>query len=623
MKKKSAVVFCGTSNHLFAMACVIMDLKRFSPNIADEILILHDGGVQDSDKKLINRIFATRFIEYNFPIQDTSIFDQGTLRYFSEMVYAKFECLKLLNDYKTILFLDYDIVITKDISELMSPCASGIKMLPAGNSVKDQLLEEYRNIKLEGYDLDAEGICGSTFVFQDNLKNYMEMYDFCYEKLRDCAKYLYTAEQAIFDFMIQKFNLQAVFLDPLKYTPHPRDPVKDASILHAYGQPKFWNGIENEQWQKNYAAWVEMGGTKYNTKQTPKRFFKKTARKINNMIDRGRFFVGLIKNFKKTRKNALIYNYFSSQQFKSNPWTFDQCKNYGKDFEKTFYDKNFAEKFGQLLSGLDDDSQKELKFIFLRMLWLAAFNRDSLYTENEIAAFTQTSEKKARKEKGYFLFEGFKFKNQNMTGHNFYNDMGLGLLSNTVLAGLKDKDVLDIGAYVGDSALMLSRYPVAHIYAFEPFDDAFDELTYNIKLNEVTNIHPVKLGASDFVGTKKLFFGGGLSISTNNPDNSLSKGSCTNVVQIPTTTIDAFVLEKKATIGVIKIDAEGAEQEVLRGAVNTIKKDKPILLISLYHNIDDFMNIKPWVDELNLGYKYKINKPEPTTFVEETLLVCY
>ena len=476
MKKKSAVVFCGTSNHLFAMACVIMDLKRFSPNIADEILILHDGGVQDSDKKLINRIFATRFIEYNFPIQDTSIFDQGTLRYFSEMVYAKFECLKLLNDYKTILFLDYDIVITKDISELMSPCASGIKMLPAGNSVKDQLLEEYRNIKLEGYDLDAEGICGSTFVFQDNLKNYMEMYDFCYEKLRDCAKYLYTAEQAIFDFMIQKFNLQAVFLDPLKYTPHPRDPVKDASILHAYGQPKFWNGIENEQWQKNYAAWVEMGGTKYNTKQTPKRFFKKTARKINNMIDRGRFFVGLIKNFKKTRKNALIYNYFSSQQFKSNPWTFDQCKNYGKDFEKTFYDKNFAEKFGQLLSGLDDDSQKELKFIFLRMLWLAAFNRDSLYTENEIAAFTQTSEKKARKEKGYFLFEGFKFKNQNMTGHNFYNDMGLGLLSNTVLAGLKDKDVLDIGAYVGDSALMLSRYPVAHIYAFEPFDDAFDEI---------------------------------------------------------------------------------------------------------------------------------------------------
>jgi len=623
MKKNSAVVFCGTSNQLFAMACVIMDLKRLSPNIAEEIIILHDGKVKESDKTLINRIFATRFIKYDFPIQDTSTFDQGILKHFSEMVYAKFECLKLLDEYNTILFLDYDIVITKDISELMLPCTSGIKVIPAGIGVKGQLLEEYRDIKLEGYDLDAEGISAGTFVFQSNLKNHMQMYDFCYEALRAYNKYLYMPEQAIFDFMIQKYNLSPVYLEPKKYTPHPRDSVNDASILHAYGQPKFWNGIHNEQWQKNYAAWVEMGGSKYSEKRPPKSFLKKTAKKIKNLVKDGIGLIGLLKNLRKIRKNGLIYNYFLSPQFKQSPWVFDQCKNFGKDFEKIYYHKDFTIKFEKLLTGLDDDSQRELKFIFLRMLFVSAFNRDSLYSENEITAFKKESKKKAQKEKEYFLFEGFRFKNKNMTQHNFCNDLGLALLPDAVLAGIRDKDIVDVGAYVGDSALLLSRYSAANIYAFEPFDDAFNELKHNIKLNEAANIHPVKLGVSDSVGTKKLFFGENLSVSTNNPENSLSKGACTNVVEIPTVTIDAFVFEKGASIGVVKIDAEGAEQVVLKGAVNTIKKDRPILLISLYHNIDDFMNIKPWVDALNMGYKYKIHKPEPSTFVEEVMLVCY
>ena len=209
-----------------------------------------------------------------------------------------------------------------------------------------------------------------------------------------------------------------------------------------------------------------------------------------------------------------------------------------------------------------------------------------------------------------------------MTMHNFNGDMGLALLKD--LSWIKERDIIDVGAYIGDSSFILSEYTKKKVYAFEPFNDAFSELEENIKLNEINNVITVKLGISNETGIKKLYFAkNGLSISTNDPEKSLSKGACTDEVQINTTTIDKFAKDNNLTVGIIKIDAEGAEQEVLKGAIETIKKDKPILLVSIYHNINDFMDIKPWIDNLNLDYQYKITKPEPTTFIEETLLVCY
>ena len=58
------------------------------------------------------------------------------------------------------------------------------------------------------------------------------------------------------------------------------------------------------------------------------------------------------------------------------------------------------------------------------------------------------------------------------------------------------------------------------------------------------------------------------------------------------------------------MDLEGFEQPFLRGALNTIKTQKPALMISIYHNYSDFFDIKPMLENLNLGYKFKIVRPE-------------
>ena len=44
-------------------------------------------------------------------------------------------------------------------------------------------------------------------------------------------------------------------------------------------------------------------------------------------------------------------------------------------------------------------------------------------------------------------------------------------------------------------------------------------------------------------------------------------------------------------------------------------------MISIYHNYDDFFNIKPLIESWNLGYKFKIIKPKIDCLILETVLL--
>ena len=278
-KKTNAVVFGSTSNHAFAIACVMMDLSRLSPGLVDEVIIFHDG-IDKSDQTILSTILPTRLIEYEFPIKDRSVLNAPSVRQFTKMVFTKFECLRLLDEYRNVLWLDYDIVIQSDISELFLPSKTGIKFLPGGLKVSGQLRHE-----ISEYDLDREGMCASTFVFQDTLDEWAAMYSFCYNRLQKYADDLYMPEQAIFDFMIQEFRLSPEIINPKEYTPHPTDPkfADSAKIIHSYGQPKFWNGLENNQWDSNYKTWLDAGGTGYIPPKPPSLALR-TFRKIKRVL---------------------------------------------------------------------------------------------------------------------------------------------------------------------------------------------------------------------------------------------------------------------------------------------------------------------------------------------------
>lgn len=63
-------------------------------------------------------------------------------------------------------------------------------------------------------------------------------------------------------------------------------------------------------------------------------------------------------------------------------------------------------------------------------------------------------------------------------------------------------------------------------------------------------------------------------------------------------------------IGLIKFDIEGEEQEALNGAIKTITKEKPILMIPIYHRDDYLYKIPKFLHDLNMPFEFALKWTE-------------
>lgn len=181
---------------------------------------------------------------------------------------------------------------------------------------------------------------------------------------------------------------------------------------------------------------------------------------------------------------------------------------------------------------------------------------------------------------------------------------------------IKDKNILDVGGFIGDSAIVLSKYTDAEVHTFEPEKENYDLILKTIKMNNKSNIIPHKIG----LGNKKET----LKLAVNDSASTLIDTylDTDNYEEINLTTLDEFIKDNPMKIGLIKVDVEGFEQQFLNGAKETIKAQKPVLLISIYHSLEDFFEIKPMIESWNLGYNFKIRKPVDGNISFETLLIC-
>ena len=137
--------------------------------------------------------------------------------------------------------------------------------------------------------------------------------------------------------------------------------------------------------------------------------------------------------------------------------------------------------------------------------------------------------------------------------------------------------VIDVGANVGEYTKRLSDLVGAagRVIAFEPVPDTFALLAANVVLFEHRNVTLLNLAASDqttMVGMQVPTFDTGLkdyydaSITVDAPD-----------LQVMTVALDALALVHR--VSVIKVDAEGHDPVVLRGAEGLLARDHPALIV--------------------------------------------
>lgn len=276
--KRNAVVLGFTSNFAFAVACVIMDMRKLSKNKIDQYILYHDG-LSKRDARLLKQLGDVRLVKYDFPLEGNNFSSAKVVKHFTKMVFSKFECFKLLGEFENVMWLDFDIVIRKDISYLLEKESKGLIAAPANCTVLEQLYEP-----VQRYDMNKPAMFGGTFVLQRKIGDWKLIHDFCYSELRECIHTLKNGEQAIFDFVNQKFLVVPEWIDTDEFASHPNDS-RDASILHAYGQPKFWNGITNLQWEENYSQWIRMGGNPYKPPTRVSVMLNKLGKKASKWLD--------------------------------------------------------------------------------------------------------------------------------------------------------------------------------------------------------------------------------------------------------------------------------------------------------------------------------------------------
>lgn len=176
--------------------------------------------------------------------------------------------------------------------------------------------------------------------------------------------------------------------------------------------------------------------------------------------------------------------------------------------------------------------------------------------------------------------------------------------------------VMDIGANVGVYALRFARKvgPNGKVYAFEPVPEIFTRLQENITLNNTSNIIPVPIALSDRSGKAKMSVAEGLS--------SLFHHLTNQFVEVRLMTLDEFISEHQIDrVDAIKLDVEGAELQVIRGADQTIRHFKPVMMVEI--NATTLKSSGTTPEELfqtivNYGYKGHVirnGKLIPTTKV--------
>jgi FkbM family methyltransferase len=193
---------------------------------------------------------------------------------------------------------------------------------------------------------------------------------------------------------------------------------------------------------------------------------------------------------------------------------------------------------------------------------------------------------------------------------------------------------MDVGANVGAVTLPLAELvgPSGQVHSFEPGIPIFDRLARNVRHNPSVSgrIFPNHIGLSDkegeLVWREFAHMPGNAGFHEPN-----GKWTASSSYRVPVTTLDAYVARKGLQrVNFIKIDTEGFEPMVLRGARDTLQKFRPLLIVETLQEYqempgaDYFRRIEEsmWkLDYVLFKFNGRLSKASPEDHSQDTVCI--
>jgi lipopolysaccharide biosynthesis glycosyltransferase len=260
-KKNLAILFGITPDYSFALANVLAGLREHSPDLADDIIVHHDG-ISAAEQARLNAILPCTFRHYEPPV---ALSDHRL----SKFAFSRFEAFGLLREYRYVLWLDVDILIRGDLSGILDYCGTGMGACFEPAPLSELFPESFcGQDELSACDFSTPYFNTGVLLLSDALENPSEKMDWLYslaERYSDA--FAISADQGAINLMTRVFGqrvspLPGTFNSMICNDWHPAyQPKRGAKVIHSITEDKFWNYWFFREWDARYRQWLDAGGT--------------------------------------------------------------------------------------------------------------------------------------------------------------------------------------------------------------------------------------------------------------------------------------------------------------------------------------------------------------------------
>lgn len=252
--------------------------------------------------------------------------------------------------------------------------------------------------------------------------------------------------------------------------------------------------------------------------------------------------------------------------------------------------------------------------------------------QEAIKRFPQEYTIDATKRNGVYVFHNMDNSLINR-GEVYEPEVQQALVTLISMDRLRNKKTVfaDVGANIGLHTVFLKNiYPELEIIAFDPSPFSWMYLELTLELNKIHDVHLQKIALSDTNGRKSFHNWGEESSADSLENTNRVTGTRPNIIEVESKRLDDIATSLPCPT-VIKMDCEGAELSILKGAKQSIEKNKPFILLEAHpvnmraYNVrnGDLFRLLAELQYTMLSLKFEVLDIARLTAMQEALLEDY